>query len=217
MTEEQQYELECAACPGEGACGGMFTANTMACASEALGIALPYSASIPAVAPERTEASRWAGSSVLKLIERRHQAARHPDARGVRERHRRRRRRRRLDQRRAAPARDRRTSAACELPLDDFDAIARRVPHIADLQARRPLRADGLPPRRRRPARHEDAARRRSDPRRRMTVTGKTVAENLDGLAVPGRGRSHQAARPPAGADRHDGHPARATSRRRAA
>ena len=41
MTEEQQHELECAACPGEGACGGMFTANTMACASEALGLALP--------------------------------------------------------------------------------------------------------------------------------------------------------------------------------
>src|SRR3989454_3262553 len=70
MTEEQQRELECAACPGEGACGGMFTANTMACASEALGIAPPYSASIPAVAQERMELCRWAGSLALRLIER---------------------------------------------------------------------------------------------------------------------------------------------------
>ena len=53
MTEGEQYELECAACPGDGSCGGMYTANTMACASEALGIALPFSASMPAEAPER--------------------------------------------------------------------------------------------------------------------------------------------------------------------
>ncbi|HSP54926.1 MAG TPA: dihydroxy-acid dehydratase, partial [Dehalococcoidia bacterium] len=60
MTESELGELECAACPGEGACGGMYTANTMACASEALGIALPYSASLPATDPARMELMRWA-------------------------------------------------------------------------------------------------------------------------------------------------------------
>ena len=71
MTEEQQRELECAACPGDGACGGMFTANTMACASEALGLALPFSASIPAVAPELADLCRETGRAVLSLLEAR--------------------------------------------------------------------------------------------------------------------------------------------------
>ncbi len=70
MSEEQQRELECAACPGDGACGGMFTANTMACASEALGLALPFSASIPAVAPERADLCHETGRAVLNLLER---------------------------------------------------------------------------------------------------------------------------------------------------
>src|SRR3990172_9574215 len=48
MSEADVRELESVACPGEGACGGMFTANTMSSISEALGMALPYSASIPA-------------------------------------------------------------------------------------------------------------------------------------------------------------------------
>jgi len=69
MTEEELHDLECAACPGEGSCGGMYTANTMACASEALGMALPYTASTPAMAPERTELCRWTGSRVLRLLE----------------------------------------------------------------------------------------------------------------------------------------------------
>src|SRR5207244_6340708 len=70
MTEEQQRELECAACPGDGACGGMFTANTMACASEALGLALTFTPSIPAAAPERTDLCRETGRAVLSLLER---------------------------------------------------------------------------------------------------------------------------------------------------
>src|SRR3990170_1689615 len=70
MTEEELYELERVACPGEGSCGGMYTANTMACASEALGMALHYSASIPAVAPERQEICRRTGETVLQLLSR---------------------------------------------------------------------------------------------------------------------------------------------------
>src|SRR5262245_42010160 len=48
MRDEELHELECVACPSAGACGGQFTANTMACVSEALGLALPGSAGAPA-------------------------------------------------------------------------------------------------------------------------------------------------------------------------
>src|SRR4030067_940847 len=69
MSEQELYDLECAACPGEGSCGGMYTANTMACASEALGMALPYSASIPAADPRREELCRATGETALQLLE----------------------------------------------------------------------------------------------------------------------------------------------------
>src|SRR5262249_37954491 len=53
MSDEDLLDLECHACPGAGACGGQFTANTMACVSEAMGLALPYSAGPPAVYESR--------------------------------------------------------------------------------------------------------------------------------------------------------------------
>lgn len=57
-------------CPGAGACGGMYTANTMASAIEALGMSLPYSASIPAEDPAKLEECVKAGSAILHLLER---------------------------------------------------------------------------------------------------------------------------------------------------
>ena len=68
ITDEELYSIECAACPGEGSCGGMFTANTMSSITEALGIALPGSASIPAIDPRREEISRRSGETVVELI-----------------------------------------------------------------------------------------------------------------------------------------------------
>ena len=53
MTDEELNELEHVACPAAGSCAGMFTANTMAAVSEGLGIALPVSASVPALHPDR--------------------------------------------------------------------------------------------------------------------------------------------------------------------
>ena len=53
MSSEELRELELVACPSAGACGGQFTANTMACVSEAIGLALPYSAGTPAPYEER--------------------------------------------------------------------------------------------------------------------------------------------------------------------
>ncbi len=58
------------ACPGAGACGGMYTANTMASAIEALGMSLPYSSSIPATAPEKIAECHQAGAAIRLLLER---------------------------------------------------------------------------------------------------------------------------------------------------
>jgi dihydroxy-acid dehydratase len=58
------------ACPGPGACGGMYTANTMAAAIEALGMSLPYSSSTPAVDPQKLDECRRAGAAIRVLLER---------------------------------------------------------------------------------------------------------------------------------------------------
>ncbi len=178
MTEEELYELECAACPGEGSCAGMYTANTMACASEALGMALPYSASIPAADPRRDDLCRRTGEAALSLLEA------------------------------DLKPRDILTKAAFEnaiavvvaiggstnavlhllaiareagvsLSLDDFDRIGRRTPHIVDTRpGGRYVMADldrvgGVPLLMRELL---DSSLLNGEA---MTVTGKTVAENL--------------------------------------
>ncbi len=68
LSDEDLHELECVACPSAGACGGQFTANTMATVSEAIGLALPYSAGAPAPYEDR---DRWAvesGKAVMELL-----------------------------------------------------------------------------------------------------------------------------------------------------
>jgi dihydroxy-acid dehydratase len=181
MTEEELYELECKACPGEGSCGGMYTANTMACASEALGMALPYSASIPAAAPEREDVCRRTGETALRLVDEnvtpRDILTREAFENAVA----------------IVVAIGGSTNAALHLPaiaheagleltLDDIDRIARKVPHIADMTpAGRYVQTDlhrvgGVP---RVMKELLDAGLLHGGA---MTVTGKTVAENLDGL-----------------------------------
>ncbi|MCX5818210.1 MAG: dihydroxy-acid dehydratase [Proteobacteria bacterium] len=70
MTEEELYELEECACPGAGSCSGMFTANSMNCLSEALGIALPGNGTIPAVHSNRIRLAKRAGIKILELIKK---------------------------------------------------------------------------------------------------------------------------------------------------
>jgi len=70
ITEEERREKLRRACPGAGACGGMYTANTMASAIEALGMSLPYSASTPAEDPGKAEECRQAGAAIRLLLER---------------------------------------------------------------------------------------------------------------------------------------------------
>jgi dihydroxy-acid dehydratase len=68
MTLDEVTEIERAACPGEGACGGMFTANTMSSIAEALGMSLPGTASPPAVDSRRNDDARRAGEAVVNLL-----------------------------------------------------------------------------------------------------------------------------------------------------
>ncbi len=68
MDDEELFELECVACPSAGSCGGQFTANTMACVSEAMGLALPGSAGAPAPYENRDEYAYASGEAVMRLI-----------------------------------------------------------------------------------------------------------------------------------------------------
>ena len=69
ISEEDLHELECVACPSAGSCGGQFTANTMACVSEAIGLALPYSAGPPAPDERRDLYAVDSGKAVMDLLE----------------------------------------------------------------------------------------------------------------------------------------------------
>ena len=70
IDEEERRDIVRNACPGAGACGGMYTANTMASAIEALGMSLPYSASTPAEDPAKAEECLRAGAAIRLLLER---------------------------------------------------------------------------------------------------------------------------------------------------
>ncbi|MCI0430369.1 MAG: dihydroxy-acid dehydratase [Rhodospirillales bacterium] len=133
MSDQELHALECVACPGAGSCGGQFTANTMACVSEAIGLALPGSAGAPAPYESRDEYARRSGEAVMKLLEL-----------GIRPR--------RIVTREAlenaavvVAASGGSTNAALHLPaiaheagidfdLHDVAAIFKRTPYIADLK-----------------------------------------------------------------------------------
>jgi dihydroxy-acid dehydratase len=176
--------IERAICPGEGACAGMYTANTMACAAEALGMSLPGSASPPAVDRRRDGFARASGAAVVELI-----------ARGITAR-----------QILTRPAFENAIAvvmafggstnavlhllaiaheAGVPLELDDFNRVGDKVPHLADVK---PFGAHvmasvdqvgGVPVVMKALL---DAGLLHGDCR---TVTGRTVAENLTELAPP--------------------------------
>lgn len=70
ISEEERMDVVRNSCPGSGACGGMYTANTMASAIEALGMSLPYSSSIPAEDPLKIQECKLAGKYILELLKR---------------------------------------------------------------------------------------------------------------------------------------------------
>jgi dihydroxy-acid dehydratase len=181
MSDKELHALECVACPGAGACGGQFTANTMAMVSEAIGLALPSSAGAPAPDLTRDKYAQESGKAVMRLL-----------ADGIRPRD--------ICTRKAfenaavaVAATGGSTNAALHLPamahecgidFDLFDVaeIFKRTPYIADLkpggkyvakdvydiggipQIMKALLDGGLL--------HEDC----------VTVTGKTIKDNLKGV-----------------------------------
>ncbi|KAJ51413.1 dihydroxy-acid dehydratase [Clostridium tetanomorphum] len=70
MTEEELLEMENTACPGCGSCSGMFTANSMNCLSEVLGMALPYNGTTPAVFAERLRLAKKTGMKIVELVKK---------------------------------------------------------------------------------------------------------------------------------------------------
>lgn len=70
ITEEERADIVRNSCPGAGACGGMYTANTMSSAIEAMGMSLPYSSSIPAEDPAKIDECLRAGKAILNLLEK---------------------------------------------------------------------------------------------------------------------------------------------------
>ncbi len=184
INDEELAEIERAACPGEGSCGGMFTANTMSSAIEAMGLCLPGSASPASIDPRRDDFARRSGEAVVKLLEL-----------GISARD--------IITRRSlenaifvtsalggstnavlhliAIARE----ADVELTIDDFNDLAGRVPHIADLTpgGRYVMndldRIGGVPV-----VMKEllDAGLLHGDC---MTVTGRTIEENLADMDIP--------------------------------
>ncbi len=77
MTEKELADLEESACPGCGSCAGMFTANSMNCLTEALGLGLPGNGAIPAVSAARIRLAKTAGVQVMALLKKRAASERH--------------------------------------------------------------------------------------------------------------------------------------------
>jgi dihydroxy-acid dehydratase len=184
ITEDELHAIERNACPGEGACGGMFTANTMSSIAEAIGMSLPGTASPPAIDPRREGDARRAGEAVVNLLRL-----------GITPRM--------IMTKQAFENAIAVTSAlggstnavlhllalaneaGVELHLDDFNRIAAKVPHIADMKPGGKFhmsdldRVGGVPV----VLKHLlDAGLLHGDV---LTVTGRTMAENLAELDPP--------------------------------
>ena len=178
ITLDELIGMERVACPGEGACAGMFTANTMSSAIEAMGMSLPGAASVPAVDPRNEQIAYDSGAVLYNLLEKdikpRDIMTREAFENAIR----------------VVLAMGGSTNAALhmlaiahearvELTLDDFDSLSRTTPYITDLRpGGRYVMSDmdksgGVPVVMKELSRaglmHEDC----------MTITGKTIGENL--------------------------------------
>ena len=183
MTLEDLREIEGCACPGVGSCAGMFTANSMNCLSEVLGMALPYNGTIPAVFADRIRLAKKTGMQIMELVKR----DLHPSQ---------------ILTKKAfenavtvdmafggstntslhlpAIARE----SGIDLSLQTFNEISEKTPHLCSLSPGGPHhlqdlhRAGGIP------ALMKELSRKdliHQDP---LTVTGRSVRENLKGKAI---------------------------------
>ena len=184
IDDQELYDIELKACPGEGACGGMFTANTMSSIAEAIGMSLPGSASPPAIDPRREDDARRAGAAVVNQL------------------------------RLGITPRQIMTKAAFEnaialtsalggstnavlhllaianeagvaLELDDFNRIADKVPHIADMTPGGKFHMSDLDKVGGVPMVLQHLLDHGMLNGECLTVTGKTMAENLAEMDLP--------------------------------
>jgi len=181
ITEETRKEIVRKSCPGAGACGGMYTANTMASAIEALGMSLPYSASIPAEDPTKLDECFRAGEAIRVCLEK-----------DIKPRD--------IMTRAAfenamvivmalggstnavlhllAMAR----AAEVELTLDDFHAVSQRIPYLADLKPSGKFVQEDLHHVGGTPAVIKYLLEKGLMNGSCLTVTGRTLAENVEHL-----------------------------------
>jgi len=183
MSEEELKELEDVACPGCGSCAGMFTANTMNCLTEALGMGLPGNGTIPAVDARRIRLAKMAGTKIMELVKK---SIRPRDIASI-------------NAFRNAIAVDMALGgstntvlhlpaiakeATIELNLDLFNELSKKTPnlcsispvgtyHLEDLDA-----AGGVP------AVMSELSKLKLIHQDALTVTGKTVGENLSGVNI---------------------------------
>jgi dihydroxy-acid dehydratase len=181
IDENTREEIVRSACPGPGACGGMYTANTMASAIEAMGMSLPYSSSIPAVDPGKLEECIQAGESMRLLLEK-DLCPRDIMTREAFE-----------NAMVVVVALGGSTNAVLhliamaravdvELSIDDFQAVSDRVPFLADLKPSGRYVMEDLHNVGGTPAVMKYLLEQGMIHGDCMTVTGKTVAENLNEL-----------------------------------
>jgi len=178
LTKEELTELELVACPGCGSCAGLFTANTMNCLAEALGMALPGNGTIPAVSAARIRMAKGAGVKIVELLER-----------GIRPSH--------ILTKEAfanAIAVDMALGGSTnavlhlmaiahemgvELPLELFDQISRQTPYLAKMSPAGPFHLQDLDEAGGIPAVMKELSRGGLIELDALTVTGQTVGENV--------------------------------------
>ena len=181
VSEKELSEVLHHACPGQGACGGMYTANTMASAIESLGMSLPYSSSTPATSEEKIRECKNAGNAILNLLEK-----------DIKPRD--------IMTRKAflnaivvtialggstnavlhliAMAK----SVGVKLTIDDFQTISNRVPFIADLKPSGKYVMEDVQAIGGVPGLQKMLLKEKLLDGNCLTVTGKTLAENLENL-----------------------------------
>lgn len=180
VSEEELRQIEGCACPGIGSCAGMFTANSMNCLSEVLGLALPYNGTIPAVFADRIRLAKESGIQIMTLVKKDLKPSK-------------------ILTRKAfenaitvdmAFGGSTNTSlhlpaiaheAGISLPLKTFNQISDRTPHLCNMSPGGPFhlqdlhRAGGIP------ALMAELTRKKLIHKDVLTVTGKTVGENIKG------------------------------------
>jgi len=183
MTLEDLKEVEGCACPGVGSCAGMFTANSMNCLSEVLGLALPYNGTIPAVFAERIRLAKESGIQIMNLVKQ--------DLRPSK-----------ILSKKAfenavtvdmafggstnttlhlpAIARE----AGIKLSLQTFNKISKKTPHLCNMSPGGPHHLQDLHQAGGIPALMKELSRGGLIRQDLLTVTGKTVGENLKGKKI---------------------------------